>query len=95
MLELAGLAERDRPVAREPDFTRAGILLYGAAPMSARGVALIRLEIGARDADRTQAERTRTALAEAARNALMFHVAIHERFSERAAQTESFAALNE
>lgn len=96
MLEVMGLgappAER---VVREPDFARAGVLLYGADPMSAQGIALLRLKVGPEHADRVQAELTRTALADGARNELMFRRVIHDQFAARASETASFEAMNE
>ncbi len=96
MLEVMGIGgPRRRSVTREPDFARAGVLLYGAEPMSANGRALLRLKTGSHDIDRTQANLMRDALADSARNELLFHRAIHDRFATRAEETSSFASMNE
>jgi hypothetical protein len=95
MLQVVGLGAPQPEATREPDFARAGLLLYGADPMSAEGVALLRVKVGEEHADRAQADLTRTALGDGARNELLFHRVIHEQFAARATETATFEAMNE
>jgi hypothetical protein len=95
MLRAMGMEEDGgaRP-EREPDFARAGVLLHGAHPMSAEGYALLRLKLATRDVDRVAAELTRDALADGARNELLFRRRIHDAFTSRAVHTTGFMSMN-
>ena len=93
MLGLLGREAAATP-AEPIDWHRVGVLRHGAAPLSARTRALLRLKTGSDDVDGVAQRLAELAVADGARNEVLFRRRVHGWFATELASIASFEALN-
>ncbi|HJL15178.1 MAG TPA: hypothetical protein RMH99_05955 [Sandaracinaceae bacterium LLY-WYZ-13_1] len=91
-----GLLDRLPVPTRTPavDWHRVGVLADGAEPLPARTRALLRLKTGRDDVDATARRLAEVALADGARNEVLFRRRIHRWFARQRPHTRDRASLN-